>query len=224
VVRPDGTVVVPYVAAHSELRSVRSTDGGTSFTASVPITTVRFHDPGGRLRTGPTLPSAAVDAAGRVYLAWSDCRFQAGCRSDDLVYATSDDGLAWGAPVRVPAAGGDAVLPGIAADPTTGGPDAHLALYYYVDDGTRLRVGYRSSVEGGRTWTAERTVAGPFDLSLVAKVGEGGRMVGDYLSGSIVGGDAVSVFAVARPAATGTPAGAAFDQGMYTAGPVPVGD
>src|SRR5205814_188413 len=85
-VRPDGTAVVPYVAPNSEVRAIRSADGGASWTASVRVSDVQAHRPAGGLRTGPSLPSADVDAAGRLYLAWMDCRFRSGCPGNDIVY------------------------------------------------------------------------------------------------------------------------------------------
>jgi hypothetical protein len=42
-----------------------------------------------------------------------------------------------------------------------------------------------------------------------------GRMVGDYLSTSVIGGKAVSVFAVGKAPTNGQ----AFDEALYTAGP-----
>ncbi|MFI5977687.1 hypothetical protein [Streptomyces sp. NPDC051452] len=45
-----------------------------------------------------------------------------------------------------------------------------------------------------------------------------GRMVGDYLSTSVVGGKAVSAFAVGKASANGQ----AFDEALYTAGPLAV--
>ncbi|MGW3152602.1 hypothetical protein ACWDG1_50305, partial [Streptomyces sp. NPDC001177] len=45
-----------------------------------------------------------------------------------------------------------------------------------------------------------------------------GRMVGNHLSTSVIGGKAVSVFAVGRTPANGQ----AFDEALYTAGPLAV--
>src|SRR5215203_5532016 len=75
VVHPNGTVVVPFVdSSIHNLRAFRSIDGGASWSETVRIAPIFRHIVAGRMRSHP-LPSAAVDAAGRVYVAWHDCRF-----------------------------------------------------------------------------------------------------------------------------------------------------
>src|SRR6186997_3460920 len=100
VVQPDGTVVVPYEGG-AGIRAFRSTDGGDTWLPSVAVQTVSEHGVAGNLRTSP-LPSAEVAGDGRVYVAWQDCSFRSGCTSNDIVYSTSMDGVAWTAKVRVP--------------------------------------------------------------------------------------------------------------------------
>jgi hypothetical protein len=100
----------------------------------------------------------------------------------------------------------------------------HIGLYYYFYPNSncsastcQLEVGYVSSANAGATWSAPQTVAGPFGLSLIANTTQG-TMVGDYISCSITAGKAVAIFAVGK-----TPTGAkAFDEAMYTAGPLTV--
>ena len=99
----------------------------------------------GNLRTSP-LPSAEVDAEGKVYVVWQDCSFRSGCTSNDIVIATSMDGVAWTTKARIPIdptnSGVDHFIPGIAVDRTTSGSTAHLALGYYyypVAAATRAR-------------------------------------------------------------------------------------
>jgi len=100
VVLPDGHVIVPYDAA-AMVRSFRSTDGGASWSSSVLIASISHHQVAGGLREEP-LPSAAVDAAGTVYVAWSHCLFRMNCSSNDIVIAKSTSETSWAAPVRVP--------------------------------------------------------------------------------------------------------------------------
>jgi hypothetical protein len=100
--RPDGTVVVGFLVAASGggagpsfIGATRSTDGGVSFSA-----VQRVGDLAGSIRTvvnvrTPPLPSLDVDASGRVYAAWADCRFFAGCAASDIVFASSADGVTW---------------------------------------------------------------------------------------------------------------------------------
>ncbi len=78
VVQSNGNVVVPYSANGSAIRTFRSTNGGTSWSAATTIASVSEHGVAGSLRTS-SLPSAEVDPGGRVYVVWQDCRFRSGC-------------------------------------------------------------------------------------------------------------------------------------------------
>ncbi|MFF4383865.1 exo-alpha-sialidase [Kitasatospora sp. NPDC001547] len=228
-VQPNGTVVVPFSTDTTSIRSFNSTDGGASWSSTVLVADVLAHGVAGGLRDGEGLPSAEIDADGRVYVAWQDCRFRSGCQANDIVFATSTDGTTWSAVTRVPidptTSGVDHFIPGIGVDHATAGPGARIGLYYYFYPNAdctaatcELAVGFISSANGGATWSAPQTVAGPMPLSRIAAT-SGGRMVGDYLSTSVVNGRAVAVFAVGRT----PPAGQAFDEAMYAvAGGLPV--
>src|SRR3954471_11724202 len=93
-VQPDGTVIVPYEALNGKIAAFRSTNGGASWTKSANVSGVRFHGVAGNLRTSP-LPTAEIDRAGNVYVAWEDCRFRQKCASNDIVFSTSSDGVNW---------------------------------------------------------------------------------------------------------------------------------
>src|SRR5262249_12047578 len=81
VVRPDGTVVGPIANANeTAIGAFNSTNGGASWSAVTTIATIRHRTVAGGLRGG-TLPSAEIDGAGTVYVAWADCRFRRGCRT-----------------------------------------------------------------------------------------------------------------------------------------------
>ncbi|GAA2518762.1 hypothetical protein [Streptomyces longisporus] len=106
----------------------------------------------------------------------------------------------------------------------TSGTSAKIGLYYYFYPAAnctastcQLEVGYISSANGGSTWSTPTTVAGPMSLSQIADSTQG-RMVGDYLSTSVIGGKAVSTFAVGKAPTNGQ----AFDEALYTAGPLTV--
>jgi hypothetical protein len=216
VAQPNGNVVVPYEGGPG-ISSFRSTDGGTTWQAAVPVAGVTEHGVAGNLRTSP-LPSAEVDAAGKVYVVWQDCRFRSGCTSNDIVMSTSTDGVTWTSPARIPidptTSGADHFIPGIGVDRSTSGGSARLALGYYYypvaacnTSTCDLTVGFVSSTNGGATWTQPRRVAGPFRLSWVASTDQG-PMVGDYISTSFAGGPlAFPVFVIAKP-----PAGLVFDE------------
>jgi hypothetical protein len=221
--QPNGNVVVPIGSANlGAIRAIRSTNGGGSWSSGVTITNTQVHDVAGNIRHGP-IPSSDVDAAGRVYTVWHDCRFRTGCTSNDIVMTTSLDGLTWSSVVRIPidavTSGREHFIPGLAVDHSTSGSTAHLALTYYyypvascTGDGCELRVGFVESFNGGATWTAPEDLAGISRPSWIADTNQG-RMVGDYISTSFVGTQAWPVFSFAPTA----PSGGVFNQNTHTA-------
>jgi BNR repeat protein len=222
VVKPDGTVVVPYesIAGSVSIRSFASTNGGASWGATALVSGIIHHGVAGSLRESP-LPSAAVDGAGTVYVTWADCRFRTGCTSNDIVLAKSTGTSTWGAPVRVPidpvSSTADHFTPGVGVDPGTSGATARIGLtYYYYPNAScssstcKLDAGFISSVNGGATWSAPVQVAGPMSLSWLPGTSEG-IMFGDYIATAIVaGGNAYPVIPVSR-----APAGSTFHMAMY---------
>ncbi|HEY2578325.1 MAG TPA: sialidase family protein [Streptosporangiaceae bacterium] len=221
-VQPGGTVVVPFLDDNGTIRSFTSTNGGSSWNASVLVANPQVAtDPGG-IRSSD-LPQAEEDGAGKVYVAWEDCRFRSGCSSNDIVYSGSGNGASWSAVTRVPidpvTSGVDHFLPGFGVNPATSGATAHIGLYYYFYPNSsctvstcQLKVGYISSANAGSSWSTPVTLAGPMKLSRQAQAG--GAFVGDYLGSAFVSGKAYSSFAVGVKPASGKK----FDQGMYTAG------
>jgi len=220
-VQPDGTVIVPMNdASQANVLAFRSTDGGASWTATVTVAAITDHLVAGGLRTSP-LPSAEMDSAGTVYVAWQDCRFRPGCTANDILLSSSKDGLVWSAPARIPidatSSTVDHFIPGLAVDRTTSGSTAHLALAYYFYSDTacteiscQLNVGFTSSADGGQTWTAAQTLAGPMNIPWLADTNQG-FMVGDYISTSYVNGKAHPVFSVAS-----ANSGTVFNEAMFT--------
>jgi hypothetical protein len=212
-VQPNGNVIVPIDnAVQTAVESFVSTDGGASYSGPNAISGIANHTEAGSLRSGP-LPTAELDGAGKVYVAWSDCRFISGCSANDIVFSSSSDGVNWSAVARVPidptSSGVDHFLPGLAVDRSTSGASARLALAYYDYPSTncstascRLDVGFVSSADGGSSWTAPTQLAGPSTLNELANTDQG-FMVGDYISTSFAsaqGGDAaLPVFAVGNP-------------------------
>jgi hypothetical protein len=100
-VQPDGTVVVPFESLNGKEAAFESTDGGASWARANTISSIRFADVGGGLRTSP-LPTAEIDGSGTVYVAWEDCRFRKNCTSNDIVFSSSSDGVDWSPVRRVP--------------------------------------------------------------------------------------------------------------------------
>jgi hypothetical protein len=195
-VQPNGRVVVPIDTGNeSAVESFVSTDGGVSYTGPFSVANIISHTEAGSLRSGP-LPTAEVDGAGTLFVAWEDCRFEPGCTANDIVVSKSGDGQSWTAPVRIPidavGSGVDHFLPGLAVDGTTSGSSAHLALTYYFYPNTncttstcQLDVGFVSSTNGGSTWSSPVQLAGPMALTSLPDTSQG-FMVGDYISTSFV--------------------------------------
>ena len=218
--QPNGDVIVPALSAFADqILSYKSTNGGSTWNSSVVVANISDHGVAGDLRTEP-LPSAEVDGAGKVYVVWHDCRFRSGCSSNDIVMSTSTNGTTWTSPVRIPidgvTSGVDHFIPGIAVDRKTSGNTTRLALTYYFypsascsQSTCQLSVGFVSSIDGGATWSAPQTLAGPMKLTDLASTSQG-VMVGDYISTSFAGAKAVPIFAVAKPKS-----GSVFDEGMY---------
>jgi hypothetical protein len=140
-VQPDGIVIVPISGyATSRMLSFTSTNGGLSWNSTIEVAKI----------TGSVLPSAGIDAAGKVYLVWVDCQFEKGCigkggedliqynasqGEDDLVMSTSGDGIHWSPVQLIPidplGSGIDHIVPGLGVDNHTSGKNTHLALTYY---------------------------------------------------------------------------------------------
>ena len=212
VVRPDGTVIVPIDNANeTAVGAFYSNNGGASWSAVTTIATIRHHTVTGSLREGP-LPSAEVDGAGTVYVAWADCRFRRSCKTNDIVYAKSTNatGTAWSAVTRVPIdatnSNVDHFIPGLAVNKATSGSTAQIGLtyYFYPSGSTALNVGFISSNNGGSNWTTPTTVT-TGATSVWAATTSQGRMVGDYISTSY-GSDnlAHGVFATVTAGSSGT--------------------
>jgi len=221
VVRPNGTVLVPYRASNaSQVRSFRSIDGGASWRATVLVSAISHHAIAGGLRAGP-LPSAEVDAAGTVYVGWADCRFRAGCTRNDIVISESTSETTWAAPYRVPidpvTSTVEHFVPGVGVDPRSAGGSARIGVTYYSYPNSactaatcQLNVGFISSTNGGTTWSAATQIAGPMSLSWLPDTSQG-RMFGDYISTSVLaGGRAFPVIPVAF-----APAGGLFNCNMH---------
>jgi hypothetical protein len=222
VVRPNGTVIVPIANANeTAVGAFNSTDGGASWSSTVTVSAISHHTDAGNFR-GPALPTAEINAGGRVYVAWADCRFEANCAANDIVLASSTDGTTWSSVRRVPidarGSGVDHFIPGLAVDPTTWGSSTHLGLTYYYYPNTacatstcQLDVGFVSSIDGGRTWSVPtQLTSSPMMLSWLAPTNQG-VMVGDYISTSWVNGRAFPAVAVA-----GALSGSVFNEALYT--------
>ncbi len=211
VVRPDGTVIVPTANANeTAIGAFNSTNGGGSWSAVTTIATIKHHGVAGSLREGP-LPSAEVDGAGTVYIAWTDCRFIRGCKANDIVivHSLNATGTSWSAVTRIPIdginTGIDHFIPGLAVNKATAGSTAQLGLtyYFYPKGSTALSVGFTSSSNAGSTWSTPQLITSGMKSTWAATTSQG-RMVGDYISTSY-GSDnlAHGIFGAANTPTTG---------------------
>jgi hypothetical protein len=211
VVRPDGTVIVPTANANeTAIGAFNSTNGGVSWSSVTTIATIKHHSVGGGLREGP-LPSAEIDGAGTVYVAWTDCRFVRGCKANDIVlsHSLNATGTSWSAVTRIPIdnvnSGRDHFIPGLAVNKATSGASAQLGLtyYFYPKGSTQLSVGFTSSANGGSTWSTPQVITSGMASTWAATTSQG-RMVGDYISTSY-GSDnlAHGIFGAANTPTTG---------------------
>jgi hypothetical protein len=206
VVKPSGTVIVPILGFYGYVTAFTSINGGKSWTKAVNVASYINHAEAGNLRSAGLI-SSAVDAAGKVYVMWPDCRFRTNCLSNDIVYSKSTTGTTWSAVKRVPidpvTSTVDHFITGAAIAPGTKGTTAHIALAYYFypvsncKSNCWLSVGFIQSSTGGSTWTAAETLAGPMNVEQWLPNTFSGWMVADYISVGFAGGKAFPVFAAA---------------------------
>ena len=168
------------------------------------------------MRTDP-LHSAEIDAAGKVYVVWQDCRFRAGCTVNDLVLTTSTDGVSWTPVTRVPidpvTSTVDHIIPGLGVDRETSGAGAKLGLTYYFNRNTCTRIAVpargrlRAVPQRRRDVDATRSTSPGRSATTGSPITGLGRMVGDYISTSWMNGRAWPAFAIAS-----APTGPVFDE------------
>ncbi len=206
VVKPNGLVIVPINGFNGDVIAFTSTNGGKTWGRAVEVASDIGAYEGGDLRSAGLI-STAIDAKGKVYVAWSDCRYRTNCSSNDIVYTSSANGKKWAAVQRVPI---DAVtstvdhfITGLAIDPATSGKKAHLALAYYYypvsncNTNCQLYAGFIQSSTAGKTWSAPVTLAGPMKLTWLPQTFSG-YMVADYISVGFANGEAFPIVAVAQ--------------------------
>ena len=215
VIQPNGTVVVPYADASplfgSTFKSFRSTNGGATWSSPVKIS--KFGGGAnlfkGKFRAPEELMSVDVDPDGVIYGVWSDCRFEKNCKSNDIVFTTSTDGLTWSTPARIPIAVKDSgkhfFIPGLAVDSQSRSGKARVGLtYFFTNDPNcsqgpcELGVGFVSSPDGGKSWGDAVTLTSGMNIAWLPGTSQG-TMIGDYLSTAFMNGLAYPVFAVANP-------------------------
>jgi hypothetical protein len=233
VVRPTGELVLVFsvfaaVPFASEIAATRSADGGETFAAPTRVAPLQPADP--IWMRAPSFASVDVDAAGTVYVAWSDGCFTDECTAH-VVLARSSDGISWTPSASIPITGFDRppdhFLPGLAVDPATAGTRARVAVLYhsigppvYCDPTSgcsAIDVGLIISRDGGRTWGgAQRLNVVPMSPFWTAETSLG-RMLGDYVSVSWLRGRPVPVYSLAT-----APSGGLLRQAIFAGTRLPL--
>lgn len=219
-VMPNGRVIVPISNSDfSQFYVFYSDDGGNTWSASQQIQTPQTAPARAGLRQDPN-PSVTIDATGKLYLTWYDCRFETQCNANGLVLSTSTDGTTWTAPTRINAFPASAslshIFPGIGADPSRNGK---LGLVFYtvsagacLTDETACQIDayYTSSTDSGATWATPSHLAGPMQPQWISTT-QRGRLIGDYTGMAFLNGIAFPTFSVAMQPTT-----LPYRQGVYT--------
>ena len=190
VVLPDGTLVDVFVRRgfpSDQQMAIRSTDGGETWAAPIPIATLPrprgVVDPfdGRAVRTGGGLPDVAVAGTGALYVTWEQQQSRLPARV--MLAASSSGGLTWSTPRRVNANRRvHAFTPSVAvaADGTVG-----VAYFDFTSDRPGRRplltdVWFTRSTNGGASFTRrERLRQASFDLRNAPRT-ERGFFLGDY--------------------------------------------
>jgi hypothetical protein len=225
-VRPNGQALLLFSVwggpvGGSEIATVRSVDGGVTF--SSPVRAAELDAGELSWLRAPPFTSVDVDAGGTVYAAWRNCDFSPQC-SGEIDLVRSVDGVRWSAPVRIPTGPADGsifyFLPAIAVDPATSGATAQIALLYHSMIPSRtcdpsygcfeVSASLTTTANGGSTWTPPRQLnAFPMLPAWMADTSLG-RMLGDYVAVSWVKSRPIPVFSLAS-----VPAGDSLRQATF---------
>jgi hypothetical protein len=203
VIRPDGELVVPFLWHGTRIGVTTSSDGALTFAAPVVVADVQAHPTPG-LRFFP-LPSADVDPSGHVWIAWHDCRFSAGCTTNDVVVVASVDAVHWTGPVEV-TSGRNAVIPAIGINPTSG----RVAIAYYTVRPSGIDAELVESRIGASSFGAPRRLSAQTMPATWLPDTASGRMLADYISLHYAGARPLAVWALASQ-----PVGESFRQAIY---------
>jgi hypothetical protein len=178
---------------HDRIAAIRSSDGGETWSAPVTVATStvaavadpRTNQP---VRAGDSFTAIAVDAragTSAIYAAWADARFTDGRRQQIVVARSGDGGVSWSEPVAIDAhQATSAFVPSIAVNER-----GEVAVAYFELVATPAaapaaartlpaRYAVVRSTDGGRSWSAPRPLADPFDLRTAPF--NGGFFLGEY--------------------------------------------
>jgi uncharacterized repeat protein (TIGR01451 family) len=175
--------------APDTLEYAKTIDGGLSWTAPIPITTLTglpSHFPGQAFRN-LSIPIAAVAPNGAVYAVYSDYRPAPvagdadGLQADTMIVRSGDRGLTWSAPVKVNRDGGNAdqFQPYVAVNPK-GEVDVAYFDRRKDPDNFFIDLYLSRSSDGGQTFQDTRVSHDLWDPTINPPVSPSGDFVGDY--------------------------------------------
>lgn len=185
------------------IMSIRSTDGGQTWSQPVPIGSgAQTHpsdpDDGDTVRS-PPFPTAAVNSRGTLFVAWRDITSTISSRI--LLSKSRDEGQSWNTARTVVEVPTQAFMPTLAT-----ARRGTVGVYYYDfrndqrgDGELTTDVWFRHSHDGGKTWK-ENHMAGPFDVRTAPTSGSG-YFVGDYMGLATAGRAFYAAFGMSAPQA-----------------------
>jgi Neuraminidase (sialidase) len=173
----------PPPAPTMQLRAVRSTDGGKTWSEPQTITSFPYTvatDPlsGAPIRATGQDITATSDRQGTLYVGWF--AVQTSSQSSIWIASSVDTGKTWSAPITVAQRSGEEVfLPEVAA----AGDGRIAVIWYQAQESTAqlrfdVEVWYAVSSDQGKLWSDKR-VDGPFDMN-TAPTSSLGPFLGDY--------------------------------------------
>ncbi len=191
----------------NELMSMRSTDGGRSWSPAATIaqaSTSFPHDPdtGNRVR-GFVWLSTAIAPDGTIYGAWQ--QIYAINRAEILLSSSHDDGATWSNPRPIVRVSGQAWSPTLAVM-----PDGTIGMTWYDSRNDRTGDGqfttdvwFASSRDHGQHFVSQH-LAGPFDYETAYNnqtIGIPGLFLGDYFGLAALPGGFAAAFGESQPQA-----------------------
>jgi hypothetical protein len=217
VVRADGSVVVLATqSSGSTLATFRSLNGGQTWSDPTPITSIQTHSlsSGGVSMRTRSKPAVTIDVAGRIYVAWYDCRFRTGCSINDIVWTWSDDGVTWNTVQRVAvdplSSTTEHFVAGIGVTPGTSGSTAQLTLDFYEMNANctastcLVDAVTTTSNDGGTTWAPVSKLNTVSWRAYWMAMSTLGRMLADYQTIAYVGTTPVAGIVMAVQPVNGT--------------------
>ena len=191
-IRPNGDLVAVYLleAGRFGIAASRSTDGGATWAPPVRIADVDNGCAVKGFRAFP-LPSADVDATGRVWATWHDCESPS-VRRNAVFVATSPDGASWSAPSAV-TRGHDDILPAIGTDASTG----RVAIAFMRSGPGGIDTELVESSGSPTRWGATRRLSVVSSALPYMPRTTSGRMLGDYISVHYASGRPLVVWVLA---------------------------